>query len=52
MPKRHQDMDWPICPVLLVDLLQAFAKRMGGYPNDGIGLRIEIVASIPIDPCG
>jgi len=38
-------MDWPICPVRLVDLLQALPKGMGGYPDDGIGLWVEIVAS-------
>ena len=43
MPKRHENMDRPICPVLLVDFLQAFAKGMGGYPDDSIGLRIEVV---------
>ena len=42
--KRDQNMDWPIHPVRLVYLLQPLPKGMGGYPDDGIGLRIEIVA--------
>ena len=36
-------MNRPIYPIRLIDLLQALAKGMGGYPDDGIGLRIEIV---------
>src|ERR1039458_2101353 len=42
--KRDQDMDRPIHPIRLVNLLQALAKGMGGHPDDGVGLRIEIVA--------
>ena len=44
MAKRYQNMDRPIYPVRLVDLLQALPKGMGGYPDDGIGLRVEIAA--------
>jgi hypothetical protein len=37
-------MDRPIYPIRLVDLLQALSKGMCGYPDDGVGLRVEIVA--------
>src|SRR5664279_758998 len=42
--QRDMNMDRPIYPVRLVDLLQALSKGMCGYPDDGVGLRVEIVA--------
>src|ERR1035437_3513085 len=42
--QRDMNMDRPIYPVRLVDLLQALSKGMCGYPDDGVGLRGEIVA--------
>ena len=43
--QRNLNMDRPIDPVRLVDLLETLPKRMRGYPYNGVVLRIEMAAS-------
>ena len=37
-------MHRPVYPYRLINLLQSFAQSMGNYPDDRIGLRVEIAA--------
>ena len=40
--RRHHQPNRMICPFVLVNLNQPLAQGMNGYPNDGVGLGIEL----------
>ena len=42
VPRRYDQPHRPVCSFVLIDLEQAFAKRVYGYADNGVGVGIKV----------